>query len=336
MTVNCQTFDQSASQTGWSGQNADTSTTYTSGTQGVYTIQVALNPSTTYYWKSYAIDPAGSNSWSGTQATPNSFTTTDPPSAPTSLLTQGTTNPTAITTLTPYFSAINNDINGDSANYYQIQVNTNNTFTGTTMWDSGKTSMTTTANAARSPNITYAGSALTFNGATYYWQIRFWDTNSATGTWSSAAQFTMNTPPLTPTLDSPADLATNQSVSATLKTTTTDTNSDYLRYKIQICTDAAMTTGCQTIDQTVSQTGWSGQNTQSNTAYTSGTQAIYTIQTPLATTTTYYWRSYAIDPGGSNTWSGTQSPPHSFRTNVTAGTSTFKASGINFGGININ
>ncbi|HAZ72973.1 MAG TPA: hypothetical protein DCW58_00015 [Candidatus Pacebacteria bacterium] len=78
-----------------------------------------------------------------------------------------------------------------------------------------------------------------------------------------------------------------------------------------------MTTNCQTFDQTVLQTGWSGQNTQTNTAYTSGTQATYTLQTDLEPNNTYYWRSYAIDPGGSNTWSETQAVPYNFSTLTT-------------------
>jgi len=79
MTSNCQTFDQTSSQTGWSGQNAQTSTAYTSGTQATYTLQSVLDVSTTYYWRSYAIDPGGANDWSATQGTPYSFTTTSTP-----------------------------------------------------------------------------------------------------------------------------------------------------------------------------------------------------------------------------------------------------------------
>lgn len=199
MTLNCQTYDQSSSQTGWSGQNAQTGTAYTSGTQATYTIQTPLDRLTTYYWRSYAIDPGGNNIWSSTQASPYSYTT-------------------------------------------------------------------------------------------------------------------MSYLPNTPTLDYPATGTISVPVLTTLKTTTTDNNGDYLRYKIQICTNVLMTTGCQTFDQTSSQVGWSGQNTQSNTAYTSGTQATYTIQSALATNTTYYWRSYAIDPGGTNNWGPTQSTVFVFST----------------------
>ena len=313
MSVSCQTFDQTSSQTGWSGQNTESNTAYTSGTQATYTIQSALDTGTTYYWKSYSIDPAGITMWSSTQSSPYSFATTRAPSAPTSPETQGQTNPTGLTTTTPYFSAIHNDLDGDSANYYQILVNTASDFSGTSMWDSGKTGMTTTTNTSRSPNLTYAGNSLSL-GQTYYWKIKFWDTIGVEGEYSNTAQFSLNGVPDIPTLDLPTNGATGQIFVPVLKTTTSDDDSDYLRYKIQICSNIGMTTDCQTFDQTSSQTGWSGQNTESNTAYTSGTQATYTIQSALEVGTTYFWRSYATDPGGTNTWSSTQSSPYSFST----------------------
>ena len=314
MTTGCQTFDQTVSQTGWSGQNAQTSTAYTSGTQATYTIQTPLAANTTYYWRSYAVDPGGSNTWSATQSPAHSFSTSTSPTAPTTPYAEGASNPSNVIDLTPEFSAIHNDGDADTANQYEVEVNTASDFSGTVMWDSGQTSMTSTANGVRSPDISYAGTALTFTGSTYYWRIRFTDVNGAVGAWSATQNFTMNTLPATPLLDLPLSGATNVSPTAELRTTATDANGDYLRYKIEICTNVGMTTGCQTYDQTVSQTGWSGQDVQTSTAYASGTQATYTIQTPLAATTTYYWRSYAIDPGGANTFGSTQTTPFSFTT----------------------
>jgi len=78
MSVNCQTFDQSVSQTGWSSQDYPPGgpyTDYVSGTQALYTIQSALENNKTYYWDSYARDPGGTDTWSSTQGTPYSFTT---------------------------------------------------------------------------------------------------------------------------------------------------------------------------------------------------------------------------------------------------------------------
>lgn len=159
----------------------------------------AFTPGQTYYWRIKFWDNGSifnESDWSST----SQFTANESPTAPTSLLTEGTTNPTQVADLTPEFSAIFNDPNtGDTGAYYQIQVNTASNFSGISMWDSTKTSMTSTAIGARSPDISYAGTALTFNGTTYYWRIKFWDNNNIEGVWSSTAQFTMNTPPSAPT-----------------------------------------------------------------------------------------------------------------------------------------
>ncbi len=242
------------------------------------------------------------------------YTSNTAPTAPTSLQTESLTNPTGILDLTPEFSAIHNDPDSDAADYYEIEVNTASDFNGTVMWDSGQQSMTETANGARSPEISYAGTALTYSGTTYYWRIRFWDTPGAVSPWSSTQTFSTNQKPNTPTLNSPSDTATNQALRPSLQTTTTDANNDYLRYKIELCTNQAMTENCQTFDQTSSQANWSGQNTESNTAYASSAQATYDLPTNLQLNTTYYWRSYAIDPAGSNSWSDTQATPYSFTT----------------------
>ena len=53
--------------------------------------------------------------------------------------------------------------------------------------------MTATVNGARSPNITYSGTTLSFNGAIYYWRIKFWDTKGAEGAFSATQQFSMVT-----------------------------------------------------------------------------------------------------------------------------------------------
>ncbi len=257
------------------------------------------------------------------------------PSAPTNILTEGAANPTGVIDTTPEFSAIYVDgDSGDIANKYRIQVDDNSNFLSV-LWDSGAsgTSMANCTAGNRCADVSYAGSSLT-QGTTYYVRFAFWDDDNTEGAWSSeSALFTMNAAQSAPTLDSPSNGATNRILTVSLKTTGTDTDGDYLRYKIELCTNVGMTANCQTFDQTSSQTGWSGQNTQTSTAYTSGTQATYTIQTPLTVSTTYYWRSYSIDPGGTNTWSPTQGAPYSFTT--TDGTTNFTVEGLQLDGINL-
>ncbi|GAH71426.1 unnamed protein product, partial [marine sediment metagenome] len=99
----------------------------------------------------------------------NIYTPNQAPTAPTSLLCEGTTNPTNVTDLTPEFSAIYNDPDtGDIANKYRVEVNTASNFTGTVMWDSGAdgTAMADCTQGNRCQDISYAGTALSLNGAT--------------------------------------------------------------------------------------------------------------------------------------------------------------------------
>src|SRR5206468_4273004 len=121
------------------------------------------------------------------------------PIVPTSLLTEGQTNPTGVLDTTPEFSAIYNDLDsGDNSLFYQVQVSTSTSYWSNLMWDSGKTGMATTTQGTRSPDISYAGTSLPLNGSTYYWRIRFWDALGAQGAFStSVASFTMvdNSPP---------------------------------------------------------------------------------------------------------------------------------------------
>jgi hypothetical protein len=113
--------------------------------------------------------------------------------------------------------------------------------------------------------------------------------------------------PVTPTL---TPLSGQQSTTPTFQLRGTDTVGTYLRYKIEVCADEDCDAVVRTIDQTASQTGWTGQNTQSNTAYTassvltSSTLASHTFQSPaLEPGATYYWRGYAASPGVSSAWS---------------------------------
>ena len=76
------TFDQTISQAGWSGQDNTTATGYVAdillvanSTKGYYTFTTGnLKPSTVYYWRATAKDPAGTNLFSAASAI-SSFTT---------------------------------------------------------------------------------------------------------------------------------------------------------------------------------------------------------------------------------------------------------------------
>lgn len=80
---------------------------------------------------------------------------------PESLKTESATNPLGITDTTPDFGWTT----GGQDNY-QLQVNANADFSGTVLWDTGKT-------ASESATAVYAGDTLTA-GATYYWRVKIW------------------------------------------------------------------------------------------------------------------------------------------------------------------
>jgi len=108
-----------------------------------------------------------------------------PPSAPTSLLCEGVSNPQAVTDLTPEFSAVYNDPDsGDTATDCRIQVASDSGFANI-VWDSGKIAISNTAEGSRCPNVSYAGPTLSLNGQKYYWRIKFWDNAGAEGDWST-------------------------------------------------------------------------------------------------------------------------------------------------------
>lgn len=111
---------------------------------------------------------------------------------PTYLQVEGQEEPDSVTDTTPEFTAIFNDPDtGDTGVYYRVQVGLWSVFPDTLVWDSGKVAMTSTAIGARCPEITYAGSALVYNGNTYYWRIKFWDNGGNETDWSEIYVFTM-------------------------------------------------------------------------------------------------------------------------------------------------
>ncbi len=168
------------------------------------------------------------------------------------------------------------------------------------------------------------GSSSTTNGGT----VKLFNTSGCVSTTGISAgriyQTTGgsgNCPPSAPTLSFPINSSSGNSVFTTFQLRSSDYEGDYLRYWIDVCVDNACSSIVRSICQqstgtnvpgscTASQTGWAGQDQQTGTAYTGNftltlsTLAIHNYQAPLlSANTTYWWRAYAIDPGGSNTWS---------------------------------
>lgn len=106
---------------------------------------------------------------------------------------EGSTTPvTGVVDATPEFSAIYDDAQTtDTALYYEIEVDTSSAFTGTRVWDTGKTSMTALNENTRSTDVSYAGTTLQQDNSLFYWRIRFWDENDYQGQWSATQSFRM-------------------------------------------------------------------------------------------------------------------------------------------------
>jgi hypothetical protein len=127
-----------------------------------------------------------------------------------------------------------------------------------------------------------------------------------------------NSSPAAPTLSSPAPGATGVSTTPQFQLFTTDADSDYVDFEVQVCStntcSSVVYTACEVSGlpntcTATSQTGWTGQDANSSLAYnttsSTGTTATYTYQgATLTPSTQYWWRAYAIDPGGSNSASG--------------------------------
>jgi hypothetical protein len=155
-----------------------------------------------------------------------------------------------------------------------------------------------------------------------------------------------NCPPSAPTLNYPVNSSNGTTVFTVFKLRSNDAESDYLKYWIDVCSDSTCISVIRSICQintgtgvpgtcTPSQTGWAGQDTQSATAYISSdtltlsTIATLNYQPPLLSANTqYWWRAYAIDPGGSNTWSSAST----INTFTTAPTETHIQGNVNIRG----
>ncbi len=183
-------------------------------------------------------------------------------------------------------------------------------------------------------NTVYALSGQTLKR---YIRLTFTLNDESCGGNTSISNITVNftsLPPDAPTLSSPTSGQISLSINPTFQFKTTDAADSYVQYKIEVY-QSDCSTPVRTIDQTSSQTGWTGQDAQTSTAYVvsttlaGSTTASHTYQnTALSYNTTYCWKAAAIDPGGSNSF-GAYSATQLFTTNqyATAPTLVYPASG---------
>ncbi len=223
---------------------------------GTLQLVSGLSATTTYYWRVNAKNSTGTSAYSTTF----SFTTgIAAPAAPTlSLPADGVTGQASSLTLTWIASA--------TATSYRVQVSTSSSFT-TTFFDSS--------------SITGISQALTglASSTTYYWRV---SATNAGGTSAYSSTFSFTTVvvvPAAPTLSSPANGATNQTLSPTL---TWSASAGAASYGLQVSTDQNF--GTTIFDQT----GLTGTS-QALSGLTNGA--------------TYYWRVNATNIGGTSAYS---------------------------------
>lgn len=233
------------------------------------------------------------------------YTTNSPPNTPTnSTPSNGATDISLNPTLT---ASTYSDPESDAQNASQWQIATDSGFS-TVVWDTGTT--------GPSSNTINVGYTLSIN-TVYYWHVSYQAIQGNWSTYSVGTSFTTigaaNQAPNLPALISPGTGDTNVSQTPSFVTIATDNDNDTLQYEVKICTDSGMSTGCQTF--TAADTGWSGADVGTS-SYSFGTTATYVLQTgnSLAANTEYFWKTRAIDPAGSNTYSSTQTTAYSFTT----------------------
>ncbi len=143
--------------------------------------------------------------------------------------------------------------------------------------------------------------------------------------------------PDAPTLNTPASNAGDVNLSPVFTLRTTDALSNPMQYAI-ILYQSDCSTVVANIGQTLSQTGWSGQDANAGTAYvgnstiTSSTLATYTYAGALSPATTYCWKAAAIEPTGSNNF-GPYSSTQSFTTSAVPAIPTLSAPAASASGV---
>jgi len=114
--------------------------------------------------------------------------------------------------------------------------------------------------------------------------------------------------PHPPTFYRPTNGNTNVSTTPIIQLKSSDDENDYIQYVVEWCPTNSWPcpSGGGIFDQTSSQTGWDGQDADSNLAYVgnfieeNSTMGIYTVNPGVfAPNTTYYLRAKSTDPGGS-------------------------------------
>jgi len=145
-----------------------------------------------------------------------------------------------------------------------------------------------------------SGTAFNFlsRGDELLWKTTITSTDgSATPTISAiTVDYTLDEAPGTPTLITPADEATSVSATPSLTFSSSDADSDKLRYVLQFSTNSSFGSTLYTFDQTKDNLGWDAS------WYSAGDTATFTLpaDNALSPEIVYYWRAKAVDVYGNH------------------------------------
>jgi hypothetical protein len=303
---------------------------FASGATVQYTPTASLTNNTTYWWRVKAKDPLGTNTY-GTYSAVQSFTVVSTTTVSTwyqqkaaqftedtfvNLTTVGdtvqlsgaNTTGTLYTPLIDYAQhtsgnswgtvSFNNTVSAGNTILYHVEY-----FTSTSSWAivpdsdlSGNTAGTT------SPI-----SLTTLDPGTYeFLRVRADFTKTSTTPVLNNLTVSWALSVAAPTLLTPFDNEKNATTTPTFTFTTTDPQGDNLKYQIQWSTDANFVTGVTARTSDLNPTEFADvSSTTATTPFPSGDTISYTVPVSLrlASSTTYWWRVKALDPGGGAAYS---------------------------------
>ena len=177
---------------------------------------------------------------------------------------------------------------------------------------------------SQSTTATYTAQTALTPCTQYHWRGISYDTGTTqTSNPSQIATFKTSCIPSAPTLFSPGANSNNIPLNPQFTLASTDADGDYLQYRIELCANSTCSSIIGAFDQTLSQSGWSGQNDPDSIGYyadavsaANSTKGFYSLTSvTLTPNTAYWWRATAKDPAGTNLFSAS-SPIHQFTTNL--------------------